>query len=341
MLNKTVNFEDTITFTRNSTASYRDKDGVLQTAAIDEPRLDHDPVTGEPLGLMVEEQRTNLIEESQQWNTFTASDGTSMVSEETTDLAPIESLTNVARVEKNNTGAWFVYISQGGLVNGNVYTFSFFIKPLENVASFGSETSASGRFRFRYDIATGVISVGVNAINASVTALKNGWYRCATTASVTSTSDILSIIVTPNDTGLSGSFLLIGYQLEAGAFPTSYIPTSGSSATRAADVVDVGYSTWHETSGTYLVEFQSYSPDTVLTDGDLDVDAAATTIKKIAVSFDGYSSLKSIDGATAVAGPGVTTGSELELMPAASGHIRSVSFYPEILDASDLEALTA
>lgn len=52
-------FDDLITFTRNSAATYWDANGVLQTAAIDEPRFDHDPVTGEPLGILIEEQRTN------------------------------------------------------------------------------------------------------------------------------------------------------------------------------------------------------------------------------------------------------------------------------------------
>ena len=48
-----------LTFTRASTATYFDKDGVLQTAAADEMRFDHDPVTGEPLGVLIEESATN------------------------------------------------------------------------------------------------------------------------------------------------------------------------------------------------------------------------------------------------------------------------------------------
>lgn len=57
----TRQFNDIFTFTRSTTATYFDANGVMQTAAINEPRFDHDPVTLEPLGLMVEEQRTNLV----------------------------------------------------------------------------------------------------------------------------------------------------------------------------------------------------------------------------------------------------------------------------------------
>jgi hypothetical protein len=50
-----------ITFTRASSATFVGSDGILKTAATNEPRFDHNPTTGESLGLLVEEQRTNLL----------------------------------------------------------------------------------------------------------------------------------------------------------------------------------------------------------------------------------------------------------------------------------------
>ncbi|WP_417245951.1 hypothetical protein [Celeribacter sp.] len=55
-----VAFTDLFTFTRASTATYFDADGVLQTAAVDELRFDHDPATGEPLGILIESSATRL-----------------------------------------------------------------------------------------------------------------------------------------------------------------------------------------------------------------------------------------------------------------------------------------
>lgn len=50
------------TFTRNSSATYFDSSGVLQTAAANTPRLDYEASgTGVPLGVLIEEARTNAI----------------------------------------------------------------------------------------------------------------------------------------------------------------------------------------------------------------------------------------------------------------------------------------
>src|SRR4029077_17321879 len=49
------------TFTRASTATYFDASGTMQTAATNAPRFDYDPVTHALRGLLIEEQRTNLL----------------------------------------------------------------------------------------------------------------------------------------------------------------------------------------------------------------------------------------------------------------------------------------
>ena len=54
-------FGQTIQFARASTASFHDASGVMQTAAIDQPRIDHDRGTGLVRGLLVENARTNLL----------------------------------------------------------------------------------------------------------------------------------------------------------------------------------------------------------------------------------------------------------------------------------------
>ena len=60
-LNDYVSGNNLITFTRASSGTFVDSAGVLQTAATDVPRFDHNPTTGESLGLLVEEQRSNLL----------------------------------------------------------------------------------------------------------------------------------------------------------------------------------------------------------------------------------------------------------------------------------------
>jgi len=56
-----VTGQQLVTFTRASSGTFTDSAGTLQTAATDVPRFDHNPTTGESLGLLVEEARTNLL----------------------------------------------------------------------------------------------------------------------------------------------------------------------------------------------------------------------------------------------------------------------------------------
>ena len=49
------------TFTRASEGSYWDYKGEKQIASNNEPRFDYDPITGELLGLLIEEERENLF----------------------------------------------------------------------------------------------------------------------------------------------------------------------------------------------------------------------------------------------------------------------------------------
>jgi hypothetical protein len=56
----TKRLDPRITFTRASTATFVGADGLIQSAATNAARFDHNPATGESLGLLVEEARTNI-----------------------------------------------------------------------------------------------------------------------------------------------------------------------------------------------------------------------------------------------------------------------------------------
>lgn len=54
-------FSDIITFTRASGGGRFNAQGQYEWLAADQPRIDYDPVTGECMGLLIEESRTNLL----------------------------------------------------------------------------------------------------------------------------------------------------------------------------------------------------------------------------------------------------------------------------------------
>mgnify|MGYP003140152047 CR=1 FL=1 len=60
MANVYDNATDIITFARSSTATYLDSSGVIQSAAVDTPRIEYGS-NGSLKGLLIEGQRTNLV----------------------------------------------------------------------------------------------------------------------------------------------------------------------------------------------------------------------------------------------------------------------------------------
>jgi hypothetical protein len=94
-----------------------------------------------------------------------------------------------------------------------------------------------------------------------ITSVANGWYRIQGTAVADSTGQGTPRIY-PNNTnswlGVPSEALYVwGAQLEEGSFPTSYIPTSGSTVTRARDAVEItgtNFSSWYNQSeGTMFI----------------------------------------------------------------------------------------
>jgi hypothetical protein len=253
-----------ITFTRASSATFIDSAGRLQTAAVDVPRFDHNPTTGESLGLLVEEQRTNSLTYSEDTSQWLTPFNITMSQNQAT--APDGASTADQYLETAATG---LHIQDGmsfTFVTSTVYTYSVFVKSIggRNFEIGYPGTIFTDRFA-RFNLSgSGSVQGSDAGVTASIQAYANGWYRCSATNTCASgaSSRISNFII---DGSFARSYagdvtkglFIWGAQLEAGAFATSYIPTTAAAVTRSADVASItgaNFSSWYrQDEGTVFV----------------------------------------------------------------------------------------
>ena len=242
-----------ITFTRASAGTYVGSDGLIKTAAVNEPRFDHNPLTRESLGLLVEEARTNLLQRSGQIGTspwgIRINAGNSATVEQNSLLAPDGTLSatkvTITRINNDFSGIYQDISS----VTGN-YTFSAWMRLGDGVSD--------KNLQFYSDNAIG------NRINVTLT---SAWQRLTVTftgGTYTSIGVGNWYSSLPSNWIDSTPFYIWGAQLEAGAYPTSYIPTTTATVTRAADVASItgtNFSSWYNTNaGTTFFDARVKTP---------------------------------------------------------------------------------
>jgi len=209
---------------------------LLRTAAINEPRLEYD-ASGNPLGLLIEEARTNLFDYSEDYAPWSKSflnlteegiapDGTSSTKVTVSASTSVSYLYKATPISAtNNTNSF--YVKKG---NNNIFWLYVLIGSRFGTAYFNID-----------DLTTQAVSGTLSTpSNLQIQDAGNGWYRISATFNVTSgqTSGVgIGLADAKGSTSVtSGKFGYVwGAQVETGSFPTSYIPTSGSAVTRAAD----------------------------------------------------------------------------------------------------------
>ena len=271
---RTKRLDPRITFTRASAGTYVDAEGVIQTAPENVPRFDHDPLTGESLGLLVEEQRTNLVLQSEDFSSaswpLTNVQAFGSGSAVNTAVAPDGATTADKIVETTSNSLHYVQQIITGATDGATYTLSVHAKAAERSSIEILDAYAlKGR---TFNLSNGTSSPAQTGAGAplaySITYLGSGWYRCSISLAASGTSISHRISISNESTtfytgdGTSGLYLW-GAQLEPGAFPTSYIPTTTAAATRSADVASIegaAFSSWYrQDEGTVFAEAASTS----------------------------------------------------------------------------------
>jgi len=352
---------------------------VLRTAAANVARFDHNPVTGESLGLLIEEQRTNLLRRSQEFISPSpwAIQGATVVNNATVALDGSQTaallVANLGYVYNDNSAS---VLSQFiTLTGGTTYTWSIYAKAA-GVGSLAIRNNWTGGITI-YNLTDELTTANKQFIG-------NGWYRCFVTYTPSSTSTngfSWRPFVSGGTADGVGGVLLWGAQLEAGAFPTSYIKTEASQVTRSADAASMtgaNFSSWFRAdAGSIMSEAYSFS-GLVATPRVVSIqEATPTTLNQAVIGADvmrvrvngsdigsfftsqtisGKYTLAYSEGSNAGSKNGVVQsssnaglprnlvamyiGQSSAMLASLNGHIRKIAYYPARLTNTQLQALT-
>ncbi len=257
-------------------ASFYDAAGVLQNAGAGVARFDHLPISPfTSLGLLVEEARTNLCLQSEDFSTTWGVTNASISTDAVT--APDGTTTADKLVEASDTAKTH-FVDQAAFNLSNItYTATVYVEPAERTAvRFVFTDNVVASFEATFTL-TGSGSIRVSPsdtgnwtnTSASIDPIAGGRYRIVLigTLGVGQTNCALQLFTDNGSTstydgdGSSGLYLW-GAQLEAGAFPTSYIPTTTVGVARNADIVTTADVTWfNATAGTFYSAVRSVSDD--------------------------------------------------------------------------------
>ena len=212
-------------FTRASSATRVNKQGLIETVPSGKPRIDFtDNTSGH---LLLEPSRTNNMSHSEDFSVYTS--------------AAASRTANAGTSPTGENNATLVYPSSSGSNRGlykltatsTTATLSCFVKRSgKNFAILGSDNNST--YYCVFDLENENVAYEATNYTGKIEKYPNGWYRISSTYVSSTAQNYPFVGVADNSSGTvtadgTNGILIFGMQYEYNSYQTSYIPTEGSS----------------------------------------------------------------------------------------------------------------
>ena len=327
-----------ITYTRNSVASYVNKNGYIAYAAINQPRIEYSPVTGQALGLLIENTKTNYLASACD---FTTNNGYWTLPQTGSNLifpdrihAPDGTLSADLLLDSTTSSRHTIGSLGTSVVTTLDYTASVFVKAYENTTApvamclyVATSFEAPDRFGTGFNVAAGTLNITGNFGNAlvynhSAEYYGNGWWRISVsgTTGLAGTNN-LSLFIGPSTlltdssvvetyTGDGGAgFYIWGAQLEQSKQQTSFIPSTESFTSRASNASYIGADGFIKTASANTARYTHSIVDLSIPPRLL-YEPAATNLYNFSEQINTYSLTGATVTANVIASPDGTTSAD-------------------------------
>jgi len=228
-----------MTVVRDTTATVVNEDGLIESVALNVPRIDYTNSTCP--SVLIEPQRTNLLTYSEDFSNVAYSKLNATVSTNTS-ISP-DGTSNADSFTENTNNSSHGFLRTITQTTSGSFTISYFVKANGRTKFEISEGFSIGG-NIQFDLVSKTATTSSPALNGFIKEYNNGWFRVGGTWNLTANANTIIYFTLKDNTGnftytgdgTSGLYVY-GTQLEQGSYPTSYIPTVASAVTRNADLI--------------------------------------------------------------------------------------------------------
>lgn len=224
-------FSEFFSFARSTSGGRYNEKGLYESVPAGQPRFDYDPITKVLKGLLIEEQRTNLMNYSSMGS---GSGWTAAQSRFFSNAGMAPDGTFTASLLENSVPTPSYIFKSVSLATTVPNTITFHVKPSTSMPfTVIVELASADGGNITFDSVAKTF-IGNAGATKSYEEIGDGWIRVRMTLNTITRSAIAIYCGVAGTTNVQHSGYIWGFQIEVGSFPTTYIPTPAVFTSRAS-----------------------------------------------------------------------------------------------------------